>query len=62
MSRTRPAMQEKKYDRRDLALPGNRQIALQRTNDPSIHLLTARNAEDDKELDAAATECRQMKP
>ena len=35
------------YDRKDLDLPGNRQIA--------------RNAEDDKELDAAATECRRMK-
>ena len=59
------------YDRRDLELPGNRQIAL-----PSIlmryfcseltiqqfeALLRGKQAENDKELDAAATECRKMK-
>eukprot|EP00434_Breviolum_minutum_P014146 symbB.v1.2.012473.t2/scaffold861.1/size176854/3 len=59
------------YDRRDLELPGNRQIALPSIltryfcSELTIHqftaLLTARAAEDDKELDAAATECRQMK-
>ena len=59
------------YDRRDLELPGNRQIALPSIltryfcSELTIHqftaLLNARNAEDDRELDAAATECRQMK-
>ena len=59
------------YDRRDLDLPGNRQIALPSIltryfcSELTIHqftaLLNARNAEDDRELDAAATECRQMK-
>ena len=59
------------YDRRDLALPGNRQIALPSIltryfcSELTIHqftsLLNARHAEDDKELDAAATECRKMK-
>ena len=59
------------YDRRDLELPGNRQIALPSIltryfcSELTIHqftaLLNARNAEDDKELDTAATECRQMK-
>ena len=59
------------YDRRDLELPGNRQIAL-----PSIlmryfcseltiqqfeALLRGKQAENDKALDAAATECRRMK-
>ena len=59
------------YDRRDLKLPGNRQIAL-----PSIlmryfcseltiqqfeALLRGKQAENDKALDAAATECRRMK-
>ena len=59
------------YDRRELELPGNRQIALPSIltryfcSELTIHqftaLLNARNAEDDKELDAAATECRKMK-
>ena len=59
------------YDRKDLDLPGNRQIALPSIltryfcSELTIHqftaLLNARNAEDDKELDAAATECRKMK-
>ena len=59
------------YDRRDLEIPGNRQIALPSIltryfcSELTIHqftaLLNARNAEDDRELDAAATECRQMK-
>ena len=59
------------YDRKDLELPGNRQIAL-----PSIlmryfcseltiqqfeALLIAKQAENDKELDVAATACRRMK-
>ena len=59
------------YDRKDLELPGNRQIAL-----PSIlmryfcseltiqqfeALLIAKQAENDKELDVAATACRKMK-
>ena len=59
------------YDRRDLKLPGNRQIAL-----PSILmryfcgeltiqqfevLLRGKQAENDKALDAATTECRRMK-
>ena len=59
------------YDRKDLDLPGNRQIALPSIltryfcSELTIHqfeaLLNARQAEDDKELDAAATECRRMK-
>ena len=59
------------YDRRDLELPGNRQMALPSIltryfcSELTIHqftaLLHARHAEDDKELDAAATECRKMK-
>ena len=59
------------YDRKDLDLPGNRQIALPSIltryfcSELTIHqftaLLNARKAEDDKELDAAATECRKMK-
>ena len=59
------------YDRTDLDLPGNRQVAL-----PSIlkcyfcskltitqfaELLIARQAEDEKILDTAATACRKMK-
>ena len=59
------------YDRKDLELPGNRQIAL-----PSIltryfcseltiqqfeALLIAKEADNDKELDVAATACRKMK-
>ena len=59
------------YDRKDLELPGNRQIAL-----PSILtryfcseltiqqfevLLIAKEADNDKELDVAATACRKMK-
>ena len=59
------------YDRKDLNLPGNRQLALPSIlkryfcGELTIHqfesLLNARQAEDDKELDAAATECRRMK-
>ena len=59
------------YDRKDLELPGNRQIALPSIltryfcSELTIHqfeaLLNARQAEDDKELDVAATECRRMK-
>ena len=59
------------YDRKDLDLPGNRQLALPSIltryfcSELTIHqfesLLNARQAEDDKELDAAATECRRMK-
>ena len=59
------------YDRRDLELPGNRQMALPSIltryfcSELTIHqftaLLHARHAEDEKELDAAATECRKMK-
>eukprot|EP00434_Breviolum_minutum_P044361 symbB.v1.2.039612.t1/scaffold6681.1/size16222/1 len=60
------------YDRRDLELPGNRQIAL-----PSIlmryfcseltiqqfeDLLRGKQAENDKALDVAATECRMKRP
>ena len=59
------------YDRKDLELPGNRQIAL-----PSIltryfcseltiqqfeALIIAKEADNDKELDVAATACRKMK-
>ena len=59
------------YDRKDLDLPGNRQLALPSIltryfcSELTIHqfaaLLNARKAEDDKELDAAASECRKMK-
>ena len=59
------------YDRKDLDLPGNRQLALPSIlkrnfcGELTIHqfesLLNARQAEDDKELDAAATACRRMK-
>ena len=59
------------YDRKDLDLPGNRQLALPSIlkryfcGELTIHqfesLLNARQAEDDKELDAAATDCRRMK-
>ena len=59
------------YDRKDLELPGNRQIAL-----PSIltryscseltiqqfeAFLIVKEADNDKELDVAATACRKMK-
>ena len=59
------------YDRKDLELPGNRQIALPSIltryfcSELTIHqfeaLLIAKQAEDDKELDVAATACRRMK-
>ena len=59
------------YDRKDLDLPGNRNIALPSIltryfcSELTIHqfeaLINAKQAEDDKELDAAATACRKMK-